>query len=55
MKPQFVNASEVDIYCPTCKDAGRGAVKCDKINSSRKCECFCFAINSCYSVNTRVS
>jgi ssDNA-binding Zn-finger/Zn-ribbon topoisomerase 1 len=27
MKPQFVNASEVDIYCPTCKDMSRGAVK----------------------------
>jgi ssDNA-binding Zn-finger/Zn-ribbon topoisomerase 1 len=27
MKPQFVNSAEVDIYCPDCKDAGRGAVK----------------------------
>ena len=27
MKPQFVNNSEVDIYCPDCKEAGRGAVK----------------------------
>ena len=27
MKPQFVHNSEVDIYCPDCKTAGRGAVK----------------------------
>ena len=27
MKPQFVHNAEVAIYCPTCKEAGRGAVK----------------------------
>ena len=26
-QPQFINNSEVDIYCPDCKDAGRGSVK----------------------------
>jgi len=27
MKPQFANNSDVDIYCPDCKNSGRGAVK----------------------------
>jgi ssDNA-binding Zn-finger/Zn-ribbon topoisomerase 1 len=26
-KPKLVNLAEVDIYCPDCKDLGRGAVK----------------------------